>query len=163
MPSALDSIAHLILPNVMKLKGAATLVNAIERKDVSSFASVWTQTGVAHTPLAMMKEKSDALRIGVLSLPKPNEMGEAHMVAFVAKKNDAGVQRYFTLEHDYVLATKATKTLIREKDGQSYVKRGGDGPPITGDFGVDANAFADAIDVIINPPATIDKDRTYNS
>jgi hypothetical protein len=161
MASALDTIAHVVLPNVMKLKGGATVVNAIERKDVSIFASVWTQTGVAHTPQALMKEKSDVYRIGVLSLPKPNEMGEAYMVAFVAKKNDASVARYFTLEHDYVLATKVTKTLIREKDGQNYMKRGGDGPPITGDFVADANAFADAIDVIMNPPITIDKDRAY--
>lgn len=161
MASALDSIAHVILPNVMKLKGAPTIVNAIERKDVSLFAQVWTQTGVAHAPLAVMKEKSDGHRIAILSLPKPNEMGEAHMVAFVAKKNDASVQRYFTLEHDFVLATKVTKTLIREKDGQSYAKRGGDGPAITGDFAVDASAFADAIDAIINPPVTTDKDRAY--
>ena len=161
MASALDSIAHVILPNVMKLKGAPTVVNAIERKDVSLFAQVWTQTGVAHAPKSFFVEKSD-VRIAVLSLPKPNEMGEAHMVAFVAKKNDASVQRYFTLEHDFVLATKVTKTIIREKDGQSYAKRGGDGPPVTGDFAADASAFADAIGTIINPPLTIDTDRAYN-
>ncbi len=161
MASALDSIAHLILPNVMKLKGAPTVVNAIERKDVSLFASVWQQTGVAHAPKSFYKERSDAYRIAVLSLPAPKEMGEAHMVAFVAKKNDASVQRYFTLEHDFVLATKQTKTLVREKEGQSFVKRGGDGPPVTGDFAADAAAFAEAIGAIVDPPVAADKDRAY--
>jgi hypothetical protein len=153
MASALDTIAHVVLPNVMKLKSAPAVVNAMERNDVSMFASVWTQTGVVHAPLAFVKEGSGAHRIAVLSLPPPNVMGEAHMVAFVARKNDASVARYFTLEHDYVLATKAAKTLIREKDGHGFVKRGDDGPAVTGDFAVDANAFADAIARIVNPRA----------
>ncbi len=150
MATPLDTIAHVVLPNVMKLKGASIVVNAIERKDVSLFANVWTQTGVTHAPQTLWREKPDLYRIGVLSLPKPNQMGEAHMVAFVAKKNDGAVARYFTLEHDFVLATKTAKTVIREKDRNEFVKRGGDGPPITGDFAADAAAFIDAVDRLVN-------------
>jgi hypothetical protein len=149
MPSALDTIAHVVLPNLMKLKGAATLVSAMERRDASPFAQVWQQTGVNHTPVVAAKERGD-WRFGVMTLPKPNEMGEAHMCAFVAKKNDAAITRYFTLEHDYVLATKTTKTVLCEREGQRTVKKG-DGPAITGDFTTDSNAFVDALMEIISP------------
>jgi hypothetical protein len=150
MASALDTIAHVVLPNLMKIKGASVLVSAMERRDASMFQQVWTQTGVSHTPLVTAKER-DPWRIGVMSLPKPEQMGEAHMVAFVAKKNDAAITRYFTLEHDYVLATKTTRTQIKEKDGALFTKRRDEGPPITGDFGVDSNAFVDVILAIIDP------------
>jgi hypothetical protein len=160
MASALDTIAHVVLPNLMKLKGAAVLVSALERRDASVFAPVWQQTGVEHTPQVIAKER-DVWRIGVMSLPTPNEMGEAHMVAFVAKKNDAAVTRYFTLEHDYVLATKQTRTIIKEKDGSLFTKRGNEGPPITGDFQADAGAFIDAIKNIIDPLPSMDANRSY--
>jgi hypothetical protein len=109
MASALDSICHVILPNVMKLKGAATIVSGLERRDVTPFTHVWAQTGIEHTPQVVAKER-DVWRIGVMSMPKPTDMGEAHMVAFVAKKNDVGTARYFTLEHDFVLKTGAART-----------------------------------------------------
>lgn len=160
MASALDTIAHVVLPNLMKLKGAAVLVSALERRDASVFAQVWQQTGVEHSPQVIAKER-DVWRIGVMSLPKPNEMGEAHMVAFVAKKNDVAVTRYFVLEHDYVLATKQTRTVIKEKDGSLFTKRGNEGPPVTGDFQADAGAFIDAIKDIIDPPLTSDSNRSY--
>ncbi|MGE5186930.1 MAG: hypothetical protein ACM31C_32990 [Acidobacteriota bacterium] len=160
MASALDTIAHVVLPNLMKLKGAATLVSAMERRDGSIFAQVWQQTGVEHSPQVIAKER-DVWRIGVLSLPKPEQMGDAWMVAFVAKKNDASVTRYFTLEHDYVLATKQDRTQIKEKDGSLFSKRGGDGPPITGDFQTDAGAFIDAIKNIIDPLPSLDANRAY--
>jgi hypothetical protein len=150
MASALDTIVHVVLPNLMKLKGASSIVHAIERKDVSMFAQVWTQTGVNHAPQTLFREKPDMYRFAVLSLPKPSQMGEAHMVAFVAKKNDAAIARYFALEHDFVLATKTAKTVIREKDGTMFAKRGGDGPPITGDFATDAAAFVEAIDRLVS-------------
>jgi hypothetical protein len=59
------------------------------------------------------------------------------------------VTRYFTLEHDFVLATRQTKTTICERDGQRMAKKG-DGPAITGDFQADANAFVDAMMEIIS-------------
>jgi hypothetical protein len=150
MASALDTIAHVVLPNLMKLKGAATLVSAMERRDATMFQHVWTQTGVDHTPLVSAKER-DVWRIGVMLLPRPTQMGEAHLVAFVAKKNDAAITRYFTLERDFVLATNSEQTLVREKDGASFPKRRDPGPPVTGDFAVDSNAFVDAILEILDP------------
>ena len=147
--SALDTIAHVVLPNLMKLKGAATLVSAMERRDTSPFAQVWQQTGVTHTPQVIAKEKNE-YRIGVMSLPAPKEMGEAYLCAFVAKKNDPAVTRYFTLEYDYVLATKQSKTVVCEREGQRTAKKG-DGPPHTGDFQADATAFVDAIMEVLSP------------
>jgi hypothetical protein len=153
MASALDTIAHVVLPNLMKLKGASTLVGAMERRDVSLFAQVWSSTGVEHTPQVMAKElehASGSWRIGVMSLPKPNEMGEAYMCAFVAKKNDTAITRYFTLEYDYVLATKTTRTLVAEREGNRTTKHG-EGPALKGDFMTDASAFIDAILEIMSP------------
>ena len=153
MASALDTIAHVVLPNLMKLKGASTLVGAMERRDVSAFAQVWSQTGVDHNPQVIAKEREQdgvGWRFGVMSLPTPSEMGEAYMCAFVAKKNDAAVTRYFTLEHDYVLATKSTRTIIAEREGTKSTKHG-EGSPITGDFQTDAAAFVDALLEVLGP------------
>jgi hypothetical protein len=143
MPSPLDTIAHLILPNVMKLKGAATLVGAMERRDTSPFAHVWQQTGIEHAPQVIAKEKGD-WRIGVMSMPAPSAIGEAYLVAFIARKNDAAITKYFTLEYDYVLATKSTKTVVCEREGSRTIRRG-DGPAYTNDFQADASAFVDAL------------------
>ena len=143
MPSPLDTIVHLVLPNVMKLKTAATLIAAAERRDGSPFAHVWQQTGIAHTPQLIAKEKGD-YRFGVMSLPTPTQGGEAYMCAFVVKKSDAGTAYYFTLEYDYVLATKQAKTIVCGREGQRTIKHG-DGPAITGDFHADADGFIDAI------------------
>ncbi len=148
MASALDTIAHVVLPNLMKLKGAATLVSAMERRDVGVFQHVWTQTGIAHAPQVLAKERN-GWRTGVMSLPPPNEMGEAYMCAFVAKKNDASVTRYFTLEYDYSLAAKAAKTVICEVDQHRAVTKWGEGPALTGDFTTDASAFIDAVNTIV--------------
>ena len=142
MPTHLETIAHLILPNVMKLKGASTLIGAMERRDASPFAHIWQQTSIEHTPQVVAKEKDDN-RIGIMTMPTPTSAGEAHMVAFVAKKNDAGAPRFFTLEYDFILA-KQGKTLLCEVEGKSITKRG-DGPALSGDFQTDANAFVDAI------------------
>ena len=148
MASALDKIAHLVLPNLMKIKGASTLVGAMERRDVSPFSHVWEQTGVEHKPQCIAKEK-DPWRYGVLSMPTPKEMGEAYMVAFMAKKNDAAVTAFFTLEYDYVLSTKTSRTVICEVDNNRSVTKHGEGPAVTGDFMTDASAFIDAVNVIV--------------
>jgi len=153
MPSALDTIAHVILPNVMKLKGASTVVSAMERRDISMFAAVWQQTGVDHTPQVLAKERNETWRIGVLSMPTPTQMGEAYLVAFLAKKNDAAITRYFTLEYDYVLATKATRTMICEQDAGKSLKRR-EGPVFSGDFQTDASAFIDQIVNMIDGPTS---------
>jgi len=153
MASALDTIAHVILPNLMKLKGASTVVSAMERRDISMFAPVWQQTGIAHAPQVLAKERNDTWRIGVLSMPTPTEMGEAYMVAFIAKKNDAAITRYFTLEYDYVNVTKSTRTILCEREGSKTTKRG-EGSPITGDFATDASAFIDLVMTVIEPLVT---------
>jgi hypothetical protein len=147
MASALDTIAHVILPNLMKLKGVAALVSAMERRDASLFQEVWSQAGIDHVAQVAAKER-DAYRIGVLSFPKPEQMGEAHLCAFVAKKNDPAITRYFTLEHDFVLATRTERTMLCERDG-AIMRKLGEGPPVTGDFQTDANAFVDAIMAIV--------------
>jgi len=156
--SALDTIAHVVLPNVMKLKTAATLISAAERRDPSPFAQVWQATGLAHTPQLIAKEKGD-YRFGVMSLPTPKEMGEAYMCAFVTKKNDPAINHYFTLEYDYVLATKQAKTIVCGRDGQRTVKHG-DGPAITGDFQADATAFVDAMIEVV-APTKVNPNRHY--
>ena len=162
MTASLVAIADLILPNLMKLKGAATLVSAAERRDLTAFAHIWEQTGVEHTPQVLAKERDGGnvvWRIGVLSLPQPEEMGDAFMCAFVAKKNDAGFTRYFTLVLDYVLATKSTRTLIAEREGSRTTKHG-EGPRITGDFAADATAFVDAVIEILSP-SRVNANRSY--
>ena len=146
MATALDKIAHIILPNVMKLKGASTIVGAMERRDGSPFAHVWQQTGIDHSPQLVAKEL-DGNRFGIMTLPKPSEAGEAHMVAFVAKKNDAGLPRFFTCEYDFILA-KTGKTLLCEvvvKDSDKTTVKLGEGPTLSGDFQTDATAFVDAL------------------
>ncbi|HEY0251150.1 MAG TPA: hypothetical protein VGC41_06465, partial [Kofleriaceae bacterium] len=109
---------------------------------------------IDHTPQVAAKEKNETItgswRMGIMSMPTPTEMGEAYMVAFVAKKNDAAITRYFTLEYDYVLATKSTRTIMCERDGTRTLKLG-EGPAVTGDFQTDSNAFADAIIGIVAP------------
>lgn len=150
MPSPLYTIAHVILPNIMKLKDAPVVVSAIERRDVSIFNHVWEQTSIDHTPQILAKERYDTWRIAAMSLPSPQEMGEAYIVAFVAKKNDAAVQRYFLLEHDFSLATQSTRTTLCELDRGKPTKHG-EGPPITGDFQADAGEFIEAITRVLAP------------
>jgi hypothetical protein len=131
------------MPNLLKLKGAQVVVGAIERRDASIFQPVFTQTGVDHAPQMIAKDH-DVWRFGVVSLPAPKEMGDAYMCAFVAKKNDAAIARYFTLEYDYVLATKTSRTVLCERESARTVKLG-EGPPVTNDFATDATSFVDAI------------------
>jgi len=137
------ALAHVFLPNLTKLKGAATIVGAIERKEKVFFDQVWAQAHVAHDArfVAVIREP---YRIAVMALPEPKEMGEAFFVAWVVKKTDPGFARYFTLEHDYVLAKRANRTVLCERDGQKQTKHG-DGPVVSGDFAVDAAAFVEAV------------------
>jgi len=150
------AIAHTVLPNLMKLKGATTVVAAIERKDASMFQQVWA--AVPHAP-QLIADGRGAYRIGVITLPAPKQMGEAHMCAFVAKTGDTSVARYFLLEHTYVLATKSDQVVLSERDGRRQVNRGS-GPKPTGDAKADATAFVDAIMNLIEPKA-VDANRAY--
>lgn len=145
------AVAHTVMPNLMKMKGIALVVSAIERKDPAMFDHVWTQ--VPHKP-EMATVYRGNYQIGVVTLPKPSQMGEGHMCAFVAKKGQTTVARYFLLEHTYVLATKSDHTILSERDGAKQVQRGA-GPKLTGELAADTTAFADAVMLIVEPPPQV--------
>jgi hypothetical protein len=151
MSTAAYAVAHTVLPNLMKLKGIALVVGAIERKDSTMFDQVWAQ--VPHKPDFVTAFRG-AYQLGILTLPKPSQMGEAHMCAFVAKKGQTTVARYFLLEHTYVLSTKSEQTIISERDGAKQVQRG-PGPKLTGDVTADMVAFADAVMLVVEPPPQV--------
>jgi hypothetical protein len=152
------ALAHVFIPNLIKLKGAATVISALERKEKAYLDQLWSQAHVTHDPKisAVLREP---YRIGVLTLPAPKELGEAHMVGLVVKKGDPTYARYFTLEHDYVLAKKADRTLLCEREGQKHTKHG-DGPVLTGDFEKDSVAFIDCFMELIVPTRVVRKN-TY--
>lgn len=143
------ALAHVFIPNLIKLKGAATVISALERKEKTYLDQLWTQAYVTHDPQITTTTR-DPYRIGVFSLPAPKELGEAHMIGLVVKQGDPGFSRYFTLEHDYVLAKKAERTLVCEREGQTH-KKHGDGPALTGNHAADAAAFIDAFMELIVP------------
>ena len=143
------AITTVFLPNLIKVKGMNTIIGVIERKEKFFFDTVWAQAHVTHAP-HLTAQARDPFRFGVLDLPAPKEMGEAYFIALVIKDKDPSFTRYFTLEHDYVLATKANRTLVCERDGNRHTKHG-EGPAITGDSEVDAGAFIDAILEVLAP------------
>jgi hypothetical protein len=149
------ALAHVFIPNLIKLKGAATVISALERKEMTLLDQLWTQAFVTHNPKikAVLREP---YRIGVFDLPPPKELGEAHMVGMVVKKGDPTYSRYFTLEHDHVLSKKADRTLLCEREGQTH-KKHGDGPVLTGNYETDAVAFIDTFMELIVPTRVVRK------
>lgn len=143
------ALAHVFFPNLIKSKGVATVVGVIERKEKFFFDVVWGQAHVEHAPY-LTSQLRDAYRIGVVSLPAPKEMGEAYFIGLVVKNGDPQFARYFMLEHDFVLATQTTRTILSEREGTKHTKRG-DGPALTGNNEVDAAAFLDAFMALIVP------------
>ena len=143
------ALAHVFLPNLIKLKGHATVMSALERRDLIFFDGLWAQAHITHNPYASSQLR-DPYRIGTITLPAPTEMGEAHMAGLVVKANDPVFMRYFTLEHDYVLAKKVNRTVLCEREGQKHSKHG-DGPALTGTNEVDAKAFIDCFMELIVP------------
>jgi hypothetical protein len=143
------ALAHVFLPNLVKLKGQAAVVSAIERRDLTYFDPLWAQAHVAHQP-HLTSQTRDPYRIVTISLPPPSEMGEAYMAGIVVKAGDAAFMRYFTLEHDFVLAKQSNRTLLCEREGQKHSKHG-DGPALTGNAGDDARAFVDCFMELIVP------------
>jgi hypothetical protein len=143
------ALAHVFLPNQTKLRGAATIISAIERKEVTFFDPVWAQAFVKHAP-KLHATTREAYRIGVVDLPPPKDLGEAHMVGWVAKHGDPAFARYFTLEHDYVLATRSDRTMVCERTGQQHTRHF-EGPALTGDFAQDAAAFVDGFMELMIP------------
>ena len=143
------ALAHVFIPNLLKLKGASTVISALERKEKTYLDQLWSQAHVVHEP-QLSTSVRDPYRIAVFTLPVPKELGEAHLVGLVVKQGDPAFARYFTLEHDHVLAKKADRTLLCEREGQSY-KKHGEGPVLTGTFATDAAAFIDAFMELIVP------------
>src|SRR4051812_17406942 len=135
------ALAHVFLPNLIKLKGHATVMSALERRDLIFFDALWAQAHVTHNPFAFSQTR-DPYRIATITLPTPTEMGEAYVAGIVVKANDPVFMRYFTLEHDFVLAKQANRTLLCEREVQKHSKRG-DGPSLTGNNEADAKAFID--------------------
>lgn len=149
------ALAHVFIPNLLKLKGTATVISSLERKETTYLDPLWAQAFVTHDPQIATVQR-DPYRIAMFTLPPPKELGEAHMVGMVVKKGDPQYWRYFTLEHDYVLAKKAERTLLCERDGQTH-KKHGDGPVLTGNFATDSVAFIDAFMELIVPTRVVRK------
>jgi hypothetical protein len=143
------ALAHVFLPNMLKLKGAQTVVSAIERRDLIFFDALWNQAHVTHNPY-VWSDAREPYRIAVITLPAPAEMGEAHMAGIVVKANDPAYFRYFTLEHDFVLAKQASRTVLAEREGQKHTKRG-EGSPVTGNPEIDTKAFVECFMELIVP------------
>jgi len=150
------ALAHVFIPNLIKLKGAATLISAIERKELAFLDQLWSQAHITHNPKLMAAVRDGPpsvggpFRIGVFDLPPPQELGEAHMVGMVVKRHDPSFSRYFTLERDYVLSKKAERTLVCERDGANHRKHF-DGPVLTGDWEKDAVAWIDSFMELMIP------------
>jgi hypothetical protein len=143
------ALAHVFLPNLLRLKGHSTVVSALERRDLIFFDPLWAQAQVTHNPHVCSQQR-EPYRVATITLPAPSEIGEAHMAGIVIKANDPTFMRYFTLEHDYVLARQATRTVLAEREGQKHSRRG-DGPALTGDHESDARAFIDCFMELIAP------------
>jgi hypothetical protein len=143
------ALAHVFLPNLVKLKGHAVVVNAIERKNLVFFDGLWAQAHLTHHP-HVTAQMRDPYRVATISLPPPSELGEAYLAGLVIKPSDPAYMRYFTLEHDYVLAKQANRTVLAEREGQKH-SRIGDGPVLTGDPEADARAFVECFMELIVP------------
>ena len=148
------ALAHVFLPNLLKLKGHATVMSALERRDLVYFDPLWAQAHVAHNPYVFTQHREslagDKFRIASMTLPPPSELGEAYMAGIVIKANDPVFLRYFTLEHDFVLAKQAHRTVLCERAGQKHT-RIGDGPTLTGNHEIDAIAFVDCFMELMIP------------
>jgi hypothetical protein len=143
------ALAHVFLPNLLKLKGHATVVSALERRDLIFFDPLWAQAHLAHNPYVSTQTR-DPYRIATITLPTPSEMGEAYMAGIVIRTNDPVYMRYFTLEHDFVLAKQSNRTVLAEREGQKHTRRG-DGPVLTGTPETDAKAFVECFMELIVP------------
>jgi hypothetical protein len=143
------ALAYTFLPNLLKLKGPATVMSAFERKDLVFFDPLWAQAHVTHNPFVLTETRNE-YRIATMNLPPPKNVGEAYMAGIVLKSNDPVFLRYFTLEHDYVLKKNADRTVLCEREGQKH-SRIGDGPELTGNHEADARAFIESFMGLIIP------------
>jgi len=143
------ALAHVFLPNMLALKGATTVVGAIERRDLVFFDALWSQAHLAHNPYVWSDARAP-YRIAAITLPPPAEIGEAYMAGIVIAHDDPASVRYFTLEHDFVLARQADRTVVAEREGQTHRRRG-EGPALTGNPEIDVRAFVECFMELIVP------------
>lgn len=157
--SPINTLAHTLIPNLVKLKGHTAFVMACERKDKPFFAQTWQQAFVAHDPKLYYATRDNTdgtttYRIGIINVPEPKEMGDVYLIGSVVKKNDSTFGRLFLLEKDWVMKTKQDKTTVAEREGAGAHGRRvvhGDGPKLTGTFETDAKAFADVFMELLIP------------
>jgi len=163
--SPINTLAHTLIPNLVKLKGHTAFVFAAERKDKSFFEQSWKQAYVDHQPKFFYTTKSNTdgtleFRAGVIDLPAPKEMGDAYMIGAVVKRNDSAFGRLFLLEKDWVMKTKQDKTTVTEREGAGASGKRSvhfDGPQITGNFETDAKAFVEAFMELMIPTKVVPK------
>jgi hypothetical protein len=128
----------MILPRLMRERGAAPVLDAIERNDADYFIPVWMEAGFRFTSRLMYTARG-GLRIGVLTLPMPREWTEAYLAAIVGRTSDASVLRYFLWEKG-----EDAGTVISEWAGPSH-RNYGAGPAFTGDLAGDRAKFVDRV------------------
>lgn len=145
--SPINALAHSIFPNWLKLKGATTVMSALERKDLIFLDSLWQQAYVTHNPHILTVQR-DPYRVAVITLPAPKDMGDAHMAGIVVKKNEPAFTKFYLLEHDYVLSTRQNRTLVTEKSGRESIKHH-EGPALTGDNATDTAAFVESLMIAV--------------
>lgn len=145
------ALANVFLPNLIKLKGRLSVMQALERRDLVFFDSLWAQAQIRHNPYVWTQARSE-YRIATMTLPEPREMGEAHMAAIVLKSTDNEFLRYFTLEHEYAVNKQANRTQLCEREGNKHTRRG-EGPALTGKPEADAAAFVDCLMKLVAPHA----------
>ena len=130
---------HLIMPGFLRERGAAAVLDAIERSDSDFFIPVWMQAGFRFSPRFMYRTTGE-LRIGAMTLPRPREATEAYFAAVVGKPADAAFARYFLLEASDSAADGATRTIVGEWAASAH-RNYGAGPPFTGDLATDCGSF----------------------
>ena len=130
--------AHLILPRFVREKGAAMVLDAIERNDADFFIPVWMEAGFRFTP-RFLHQITGNLRLGVLTLPMPRQPTEAWFAAIVASASDPAYLRYFLWEQGESLDDKP-HTVVAEWSATGHLNYGA-GPPFTGDLAGDRGAF----------------------
>lgn len=136
------ALAHVFLPNLARLQGPHNFVSAAEMKKKEFFDQVWTQAQLGFTGRTFFLAR-DPYRVAVVELPAPKEAGEAHMVAVVTRTTEQWFWKFFTLEMDYVLASRTFRTMICEREGNKHRKIC-PGPVLSGTFERDATDFIDA-------------------
>jgi len=149
------ALAHVFLPNLLKLKGHATVVAAIERRDLVFFDPLWGQAHVTHRP-HLTSQTRTPYRIATLSLPAPSDVGEAYMAGIVIQHGDPAFLRYFTLELEHVVNRQNHRTMLCEREGQRHIRRG-EGPALTGNTGDDARMFVESFMELIVPTRVMRK------